>query len=476
MNEFDYLAEAKTNMEIADYSAVISLCDKALKINKNLPEAYSFRGNAKYELEEYDEAVDDFSAAIDKEPEVSEHYYDRSWAYHYMDKDDEAILDINKAIELNPQISYYYYDKGRFEYWLDRYREAIVSLTKGIELKPTENKYIFRANCYMELGEFDFALSDYNSAIKIDPEFATAYYRRGILYKRTEQLKKAEEDFLKALELNEEDYDAMIELGFIRIQAGKKDAIKYFNKAIKVKPSSDNYYWRVKARQRILIREDSVAKLSAGKFAECNYSEDVIFNKKQASDDVKDLNKAIKLDSDSKTLHQMRADRLVTLQEYSKAIEDYNFLTEKYSDNHSNYKMRAFCNLRIGLYQEALDDCKKSVELNDGCADVIIFGTRGLANYKLGNFEKALTDFNQRLDIEDDAETYYFRGLTNYRLKNYKKSFADFKKVLEINPDIESEYDEKIPAAIKFAMSFGKGFSQKKNNNAPIGLCQLNIK
>ena len=57
MNEFDYLAEAKTNMEIADYSAVISLCDKALKINKNLPEAYSFRGNAKYELEEYDEAV-----------------------------------------------------------------------------------------------------------------------------------------------------------------------------------------------------------------------------------------------------------------------------------------------------------------------------------------------------------------------------------------------------------------------------------
>ena len=98
MNEFDYLAEAKTNMEIADYSAVISLCDKALKINKNLPEAYSFRGNAKYELEEYDEAVDDFSAAIDKEPEVSEHYYDRSWAYHYMDKDDEAILDINKSI------------------------------------------------------------------------------------------------------------------------------------------------------------------------------------------------------------------------------------------------------------------------------------------------------------------------------------------------------------------------------------------
>ena len=77
MNEFDYLAEAKTNMENEDYSAVISLCDKALKINKNLPDAYSFRGNAKYELEEYDEAIDDFSKAIDKEPNESKHYYDR---------------------------------------------------------------------------------------------------------------------------------------------------------------------------------------------------------------------------------------------------------------------------------------------------------------------------------------------------------------------------------------------------------------
>ena len=392
-----------------------------------------------------------------------------------MDKDDEAILDINKAIELNPQNSYYYYDKGRFEYWLSRYKEAVVAFTKGIELKPTESKYTFRANCYMELGEFDFALSDYNSAIEIEPEYATAYYRRGILYKRTEQLKKSEEDFIKALELNEEDYDAMIELGFIRIQTGKKDAIKYFNRAIKVKPSADNYYWRVKARQKILIREDSIKKLSAGKFVKCNYSEDVIFNKKQASEDVKDLNKAIKLDSDNKTLYQMRADRLITLQNYSKALEDYNFLIKKSPDNHSNYKMRAFCNERTGLYQEALNDCKKSVELNDGCADVIIFGTRGLANFKLGNLEKALTDFNQTLVIEEDVETYYFRGLTNYRLKHYKKAFEDFKRTLELDPDIESKYNEKIPAIMKFTIYLMKNFSQKRKNDTPIGLCQMNI-
>ena len=42
MNEFDYLAKAKKNMEKEKYHEVISFCDKALKINNNLPEAYSF--------------------------------------------------------------------------------------------------------------------------------------------------------------------------------------------------------------------------------------------------------------------------------------------------------------------------------------------------------------------------------------------------------------------------------------------------
>ena len=75
----------------------------------------------------------------------------------------------------------------------------------------------------MELEEFDFALSDFNSAIEIDSEFARAYYRRGLLYKRLEQLEKAENDFKKAIELCPKYDDAMIELGLVKIQLDKKD-------------------------------------------------------------------------------------------------------------------------------------------------------------------------------------------------------------------------------------------------------------
>ena len=476
MNEYDYLAKAKKNMEKEKYHEVISFCDKALKINDDLPEAYSFRGNAKYELGEYNNAAEDFSLAIEKDPNEAEHYFDRSWAYHYMDKDEDAFVDINKAIEIKPKTSLYYFDKGRFEYWAERYKEAVISFTKGIELKPTENKYLFRGNCYLELEEFDLALSDFNSAIEIDSEFARAYYRRGILYKRLEQLEKAENDFKKAIELCPKYDDAMIELGFVRIQLGKKDAMKYFNKAIKAYSCSDNYYWKVRARQKVLAREDSLAKLSTGNFVEDNCDKNKIFNEKQAKDDIKDLNKAIALNPDDITLYKMRVERYRYLKDYQNAINDYDSIIEADFEDYFSYTMRAFCNERVGLYNEALEDCKKSVELNNGCADIIIYGTRGLANYKLGNIEKALIDFNQTLELEDDIETYYYRGLTNYKLKNFKKSYRDFKKVLELNPYIESDYDEKIPAPIKFVISFMDGFCQEKDNDTVIGLSQLKIK
>ena len=322
----------------------------------------------------------------------------------------------------------------------------------------------------MELEEFDLALSDFNSSIEIDPECSRAYYRRGILYRRIERLEDAEKDFKKAIELYPKYDDAMIELGFVRIQLGKKDAMKYFNQAIKTYSCSDNYYWKIRARQKILAREDSLAKLSSGKLAEDNCDENKIFNDKQAKDDIKDLNKAIALNPDDNTLYKMRVERFRYLKEYKNAIEDYNFLIENNVADYFDYTMRAFCRERVGLYKEALEDCEKSVELNDGCADIIIFGTRGLANYKLGNLEKALIDFNQTLELEDDCETYYYRGLLNYKFRKFKQSYRDFRKAIELKADVENKYNEKIPKVIKIFLD------SKQNNDTPIGLCQMEIK
>ncbi len=476
MNEFDYLAKAKDKMQDEKYNEVISLCDKALKINNKLPEAYSFRGNARYNLGEYDTAADDFSHAIEQEPDDADHYYDRSWSYCNMDKLEDAIVDMNKAIEIKPKISYFYYDKGRFEYWADRYKDSVVTLTKGIELKPTENKYIFRGNSYMELGMFDLALADFNSAVEFAPDCARAYFRRGILYKRMEQLEKAEKDFKKAIELNPEFDNAMIELGFIMIQMGKKGAMKHFNDAIKINPCAGNYFLRVAARAEMLKRENAIENFASGKVTKDDCYADCTFNEKQAKDDIKDLDKAIAFEPEDAYYYRLRVSRYNYLKQYENALADYEKLLELEPDDEELHFAIAYGKYNTDKFADAIEGIDAYLKMVDGLGDDFLYQTRGNANYELGNFEDALKDLSKSLVLKETAESYYYRGLTNYKLKHFIQSYKDFQKTLELNPEIESITNYEIPKVIKFAISFMEEFGQKKNSDTPIGLSQMNIK
>ena len=475
MNEYDYLAKAKKNMEKEKYHEVISFCDKALKINNDLPEAYSFKGNALYNLGEYNDAAESFSHAIEKEPDEAEHYYDRSWTYCNMDKYEDSIVDINKALEIEPKTSAFYYDRGRFEYWAERYKDAVNSFTKGIELKPTENKYLFRGNSYMALEEFDLALADFNSSIEIEPEFARAYFRRGILYKKMELLENAAKDFKKAIELDPKYDDAMTELGFIHIQMGKKDAMKYFNKAIKINPCAGNYFSRVAARAEILKRQNAIENFAFGKVVKDDCYADCTFNEKQAKDDIKDLDKAIAFEPEDAYYLRLRVSRYNYLKQYENALSDYEKLLELKPDDKDLNLEIAYCKFNTGKFAQTIEEIDAYLKMVDGSSDDFLYQTRGKANYELGNFENALKDLSKSLVLKETSESYYYRGLTNYKFKHFIHSYKDFQKALELNSEIESITDYKIPKFIKFAISFMEEFNQKKDSEAPIGLSQMKI-
>lgn len=476
MNEFDYLAKAKKNMEKEKYHEVISFCDKALKINSNLPEAYSFKGNALYNLGEYDDAAESFSHAIEKEPDEAEHYYDRSWSYCNLDKYEDAIVDMNKALEIEPKTSAFYYDRGRFEYWAERYKDAVVSLTRGIELKPTENKYLFRGNSYMALEEYDLALADFNSSIEIDPEFARAYYRRGILYKKMELLEKAAKDFEKAIELDPKYDDAMTELGFIHIQMGKKDVMKHFNKAIKINPCAENYFSRVAARAEILKRQNAIENFAFGKVVKDDCYADCTFNEKQAKDDIKDLDKAIAFEPEDAYYYRLRVSRYNYLKQYENALADSEKLLELEPDDKKLNLEIAYCKFYTGKFAQAIEGIDAYLKMVDGLGDDFLYKTRGNANYELGNFENALNDLSKSLVLKETSESYYYRGLTNYKLKHFIQSYKDFQKALDINPEIEAITDYKIPKIIKFSISFMEKLGKENDNITLIGLCHMKMK
>ncbi|MBQ3640416.1 tetratricopeptide repeat protein [bacterium] len=471
MNEYDYLAKAKDKMADEKYIEVISLCKKALKLNENLPEAYDFLGNAKYEMGEYREAIESFSKGIEMEPDNAKHYYDRSWAFYKIYEVEDAIVDMNKALEINPKSSLYYYERGRFEQYIERYREAISDFTKGIELKPTENKYISRGNCYMEIEEYDLAYNDFTSAIEIESESHYAYYRRGLLKMRLEKYPEAIKDFEKSIEIYPDAAAAYIQIGYAKIYLGKKDAMKYFNKAVKICPFAEYYLEKVTARGKILFRENALKNLSANLDIEREFSGQRAYNEKQAQEDIKDLNKALEDEPNNKEALQYRADRYYYLEKYNKAIDDCTRLVELEPDNKDYYYIRAISLQSNREYQAAIDDCNKISELNGKEIDAKVLFLKSNAEYSLKRYQNVINNLNIALSVKETCGSYYYRGLAHYQLKHFRQAYSDIKNAIKLKFDVLEIYEDKLPKPLEFAINFSD--KNKKAAETPVGLTNI---
>lgn len=70
-----FLNEGLRELYTNNFSLAIENFDKAIKHDKNLHEAYYYRGSCKLNLGQYDEATIDYKKAIEIYPEYADAYY-----------------------------------------------------------------------------------------------------------------------------------------------------------------------------------------------------------------------------------------------------------------------------------------------------------------------------------------------------------------------------------------------------------------
>ena len=89
---------------------------------------------------------------------------------------------------------------------LNDYRGAIDDCNKSLEIDSlNSNAFFYRGLTLSYQGKITEAIRDYDKTIKLSPDFARAYYNRGLLYIQLNQKEKGCLDFSKAGELGEED-------------------------------------------------------------------------------------------------------------------------------------------------------------------------------------------------------------------------------------------------------------------------------
>ena len=158
------------------------------------------------------------------------------------EKRDEILSYYNKAIELglsNPNSSVYhsYNCRGSFYYSMDETEKALSDYNRAIEINPEyESVYNNRGLLYADLNEYEKALCDYGKSIKLKPNYEFTYYNRGLLYSRMGNIEMALGDYNKAIEILPDSRKAY---------RAKEKIVKpdVYYKALEVDLQYDHYYY-----------------------------------------------------------------------------------------------------------------------------------------------------------------------------------------------------------------------------------------
>lgn len=128
-------------------------------------------------------------------------------------------------------------DKFR-EFWEDTFTKQAPS--------QRAKKHMRRGHSRYKKRDYDKALSEYNQAIRIDPESFNAYFWRGRTFIKTGRYNEATDDFMKATELNPRYAEAYNNLGWIFGRRKKYDeSIYYLDWSIKLAPENGwAYFYR----------------------------------------------------------------------------------------------------------------------------------------------------------------------------------------------------------------------------------------
>jgi tetratricopeptide (TPR) repeat protein len=138
------------------------------------------KGEQAFKEGNYELTVDYFSKCISKNRNLMEAYWYRGLAYLNQNSTQEALMDINKALELS----------------------------KSSDKDSQQSLYSIRAQIYTKTNNYKDAINDYSKALSINPENLGNYWSRALCYYHIEEYNKALKDFVeceKLIDVNDKD-------------------------------------------------------------------------------------------------------------------------------------------------------------------------------------------------------------------------------------------------------------------------------
>ncbi len=396
---------------------------------------------------DFDGSIAYYSKTIDLNPNFVEAYFWRGVVKSQKGEVDDAMTDYNLAIKLRPDYALAYHVRGDAKRVQGDLAGAISDYTRIIEVVPADYLAYFNRGVACEIqGRASEAMTDYSTMIELEPEdrrfCADAYYNRGQLKYRGNDLSGAEVDYGKALALNfaaSKKYVAYYALTNFLVQTEKINIVSDIM-ALKHNPFSpmNAKYARGDFDGALADYDKFIALKPDNAYAYQNRG-----RVKTAKNDLKgaflDFNQAIEFKPDfaegyfdRAIIEYLEGNGGVTLMDCTKAIElKPNGLL--------SFNVRGDIKNSNSNWDHAQADFIKAIELKPDFADA--YNLSGIVKQAKGNLIGALVDYSSAIQLKPSfANAYYNRGLVEGVQRNCQRAIADYTKAIKLNPNFSEAY------------------------------------
>jgi tetratricopeptide (TPR) repeat protein len=410
-----YFAQQRWADAIVDLSAALKLDDRDGISHAYRADAYRMEGKLAKAIEDADLAVsyagdsviartvrvlitlrrsvDDHDPALlevaerdgawitSTEPASAWGYWTQALVKRARGKTDEGLRLATLALEHDDKFARAYQTRGWLHFDQSAPSKAVSDFLSAIECggpadASTGETYFGLAECRRIEGDIPAAIASYDKAIALAPNYAWAYYGRGIAYYEVRNWTAAIESYTAAITQDLRIPDLFRMRAWAYYECGRDaDALSDFARAHAIEPSPIN-----------VLLEWGFVLVVVGR----------------AGEGIEKASEALKLDPKSDRAYSQRGWARALIGDLGAALDDETRAVELKSTSAANVNNRAWVLCKLDRWSDAVTDCDAAIEL-DKSLDYA-FKNRAFARWSLGQDDEALSDLTEIVRLRLNAQ------------------------------------------------------------------------
>jgi tetratricopeptide (TPR) repeat protein len=381
----------------------------------SLGDLYVSRGDAQFNLKNYEEAISDYRTTLDYYAYTDKQKIYRNLVYAYEQKKyyKEALLCYDSLISMETYsvyLSELYHARAMLKYNMGDIRDDYASILNDMNMTIEKNSYSGEA--YYDRGliqynkkEFDLARADFKEAVRLFEmkdktkeniqKLAFSYFSLAGTFHETGKYEDAKASYSKTLQIDSANGYALWNLAKITSDIDKKyhEASLFYQKA-----------------QRFSFSKEDQTRFYLNYF----FNECKILRYNSALDII---NRAIAFDAENPILHWDRGYVYRLKNDYKESIKSYNkalsYQIKDSGQRSSCYLQRGLIKMKLKDVQGALLDIQQSITLYPSYDNYMALGNLFKTGMKqmeiaVGNFQKAIEFTIYGAQRKDTSSNYAY--------------------------------------------------------------------